>query len=271
MTRTPAPAEPADDRARIDAFVRRHYSLGGTWRLHRHALGLDLLRAPANVLLAPWALALRLAALACSAAGARGLARRLARRPLAFRSDMGRAVETALLAEVVAPRSGAPPTDLHRRLVADYVALRSAIAEIATTLAVVALGIVAFHALTPGVLSLAPVLTDHMALAREIAAFPLGDRLGAAWYGLFPAERPLWHTAAVAAALILAFSLVTTFAGLLADPLQARLGIHRRRLIRLLARLDRADDRPGIAREVVIARLGDIADAGTTLARFLRH
>jgi hypothetical protein len=270
MTPDAAPDPQAGDLARIDAFVRRHYSVDGTWRLHRHAVGLDLLRAPANVLLAPWALLLRLAALAASAAGARGVARRLAARTLVFRSDMGRAVETALLAEVVAPRTGAPPTETQRRLVADHVALRGAVAELATTLAVVAVGIVAFRALTPGVLTLAPVLTDHLALAREIAGFPLGDRLGAAWYGLFPAERPLWQTAAVGLALVVAFSLVTTFAGLLADPVQARLGIHRRRLRRLLARLDRADDRPALHAELLLARLGDVADAGATLARFLR-
>lgn len=270
MTPDSAPPAPADDHALVAAFVRRHYGVRGTWALHRHALGPDLLRAPANVLLAPWALALRLAALAARAAGVRGLAERLARRPLAFRSDLGRAVEAALLAEIVAPRQEAPPSDLQRRLVADHVALRSAVAEIATTLAVVALGIAAFRALTPGVLSLAPVLTDHVGLARDIAAFPLGDRLGAAWYGLFPAARPLWQTLAVGAGLVLAFSLVTTFAGLLADPIQARLGIHRRRLLRLLARLDRAEAGDAVEREILLARLGDLADAGATLARILR-
>lgn len=270
MAPAAAPDPHAEDLARVDAFVRRHYSLRGTWRLHRHALGLDLLRAPANVLLAPWALLLRVLALAAAAMGATRLARRLGRRTLAFRSDMGRAVEAALIAEVIAPRADAPPSDLQRRLVADHVAIRNAIAELVTTLAVIATGVLAFHALTPGVLTLAPVLTDRVALAREIADFPLGDTLGAAWYGAFPAERPFRHTAAVGLALVLGFSLVTTFAGLVADPVQARLGIHRRRLLRLLRRLDRADDRPALEAETLLARLGDVADAGATLARFLR-
>jgi hypothetical protein len=127
-----------------------------------------------------------------------------------------------------------------------------------------------FRTVTPGVLSLAPVLTDHVAAAREITAFPLGERLGAAWYGLFPAERPLWQTLAVGAGLVLVVSLVASFAGLVTDPLQARLGLHRRRLLRLLARLDRAEDRPEVAREVLLARLADVADAGATLARVFR-
>lgn len=260
----------AADRALVEGFVARHYSLRGTLALHRNALGLDLLRAPANVILAPWALALRLAALAAHAAGARRLAARLVRRPLAFRPDLGRRVESLLLAEIVAPRQDAVPTDLQRRLVADHVALRTAVAEIAMTLALVALGVLVFRTVTPGVLSLAPVLTDHVAAAREITAFPLGERLGAAWYGLFPAERPLWQTLAVGAGLVIVVSLVASFAGLVTDPLQARLGLHRRRLLRLLARLDRAEDRPEVAREVLLARLADVADAGATLARVFR-
>ena len=45
---------PADPRSQaIRAFARRQFGLRGTLRLHRAALGWDLLRAPINVLLAP--------------------------------------------------------------------------------------------------------------------------------------------------------------------------------------------------------------------------
>ena len=46
----------ASRRARVDAFVDRHFSLLGTLRLHRRMIGWDLLRVPANLLLAPAAL-----------------------------------------------------------------------------------------------------------------------------------------------------------------------------------------------------------------------
>ena len=36
---------------RVAAFVDRHFSLLGSLRLHRQALGFDLVRAPANVVL----------------------------------------------------------------------------------------------------------------------------------------------------------------------------------------------------------------------------
>ena len=61
-------------RARIPGFVARHFGWRGSLRLHRSAIGLDLLRAPLNVLLVGPTLFLRLAGLACggSAGGALG-------------------------------------------------------------------------------------------------------------------------------------------------------------------------------------------------------
>ncbi len=50
-------------RARIPEFVRRNFRLRGALGLHRHALGRDLVRAPANLALAGPNLALELAAL----------------------------------------------------------------------------------------------------------------------------------------------------------------------------------------------------------------
>ena len=43
----------ASRRDRVDAFVDRHFSLAGTLRLHRRTIGWDILRVPANLLLAP--------------------------------------------------------------------------------------------------------------------------------------------------------------------------------------------------------------------------
>src|SRR5439155_19071150 len=53
----------ATRRARIDAFVDRHFTFAGSLALHRYALGWDLVRAPVNLFLAGPALAVKLAAL----------------------------------------------------------------------------------------------------------------------------------------------------------------------------------------------------------------
>ena len=51
------------DAALVQAFIRRHFSGRGAFRTHRAALGLDLLRTPINVALAPVFLVVRLTAL----------------------------------------------------------------------------------------------------------------------------------------------------------------------------------------------------------------
>jgi hypothetical protein len=51
----------ATRRERIDPFVDRHFTLVGSVALHRRAIGWDLLRAPANLLLAGPALSVKLA------------------------------------------------------------------------------------------------------------------------------------------------------------------------------------------------------------------
>jgi hypothetical protein len=56
---------------RVAEFVDRHFGLIGALRLHRHALGLDLLRAPANVLLMVPYLGMQLGGAALRRLGAR--------------------------------------------------------------------------------------------------------------------------------------------------------------------------------------------------------
>lgn len=60
--------------ARIDAFVRANFRLAGTLRLHRAALGWDLLRAPLNVMLAPLHLLVMLAGVCARAVRLHGRA-----------------------------------------------------------------------------------------------------------------------------------------------------------------------------------------------------
>ena len=77
---------------RVGAFVDRHYRWPGVYALHRSAVGLDLLKAPANVLLALPALVVQILALVLRRAGALRIARSLLRVPLGFRT----AVEVSL-------------------------------------------------------------------------------------------------------------------------------------------------------------------------------
>lgn len=262
----------SDEYVRVTRFVRMHFGPRGALRLHRHALGWDLLKAPANVALAPVFLVVRLIALGLSLVGLRRAGAWLANRRILFQSAVARRVEEAVLADLVAPRNdGAAPSPAQRHLVEDYTTIRSAVAEILTTSLVLILGVLVFRNATPGVISLAPLVSEHAARTFAVNSFWLGERLGSAWYGIFPVELPVWYVVAVGVGLAMVASLVTTFAGLIADPVQAALGIHRRRLLRLLAKMDQADAAStGLAGEHVLARVADLTDAGVSLLRIFR-
>ncbi|MGE5778218.1 MAG: DUF6635 family protein [Hyphomicrobiales bacterium] len=73
---------------RSQPLVDRNYSLIGSLRLHRKAFGLDLLRAPANVVLALPYVASQLAAAGLDAAGADRLANRIRRQKIFFDTNV---------------------------------------------------------------------------------------------------------------------------------------------------------------------------------------
>ncbi|MDF0603429.1 hypothetical protein P1J78_22105 [Psychromarinibacter sp. C21-152] len=107
-----------------------------------------------------------------------------------------------------------------------------------------------------------------------IADFPLGERLGGTWYSLFTPETPAWLVAAAVTGLIALGATFAAFAGILADPVQARLGIHRRRLLRLLDTIERHGtggmDGAFVAREHFLARILDFWDAFMGVFRIFR-
>ncbi|WOI57623.1 DUF6635 family protein [Palleronia sp. LCG004] len=255
-------------RRRIDAFVARNFRLAGTLRLHGAALGWDLLRAPANVALAPIFLLTLLMAGLLRLIGLRRGARWLGARRILFTTSVSRAVGERIEADLLGGVKLGPHS---RQLIADYTAIRSAVAEITTSLVVLATGAALFGVATPGVASLAPNVSGYVVHASAVANFPLGTRIGEVWYGVFPVTQPGWIVLVTALGLAMAASVVTTFAGILADPVQAWLGIHRRRLERLLARIADVEGRSsGLAPEHVLARLADLTDAGLGLLRLFR-
>lgn len=293
----------------IDAFVARHFTWPGTLRLHGAALGWDILRAPLNVALSPILVLTRIAAYLSRRAGWRRGADWLTRRRILVRTSVARRVEVLLVTDLLelplnegaaardpsslsravlaAPqlrekiRTRADATEaeaLGRRIVGalgEYAATRSAVAEMTTTLCILVFGALVFQALTPGMISMAPGVADAMARTNAIATFPLGETLGGVWYGVFAADASPWLVGAIVAGLVMIGSVVAAFAGVLADPVQSRLGIHRRRLGRLLDTLEAevlgCDDRPFIAREHFYARGLDLWDAVASAVRIFRN
>lgn len=254
----------AECRGRIPAFAARHFSLEGSLRLHRQALGLDLLRAPFNVLMVGPALFVRLAGVLARHLGLDDLGRWLGRRDLFIETRVSRCIADLVLDELL--EMGDRPEawrDRARHLIADYVAARHAVAEFAACLVLLAVGLFLLQALTPSAISLGPMLAQEMARREAIEGFWLGPWAGGLWYGWFPSAATGPELVATTLGVMVGFALLATFTGVLTDPLQQRPGLHERRLNRLITTLERAalgEDARLDLPDPYIARITDLAD-----------
>jgi hypothetical protein len=293
-------------RARVDAFADRHFGFAGTLQLHRRTIGWDLLRIPANLYLAPVALGVAVAARIAARLGFGRAAAWLAGcRPI-FDTAMAREVrwlvttellqlpciqpgrsrmhdglaETILADPGVAGRLGALdviPAEARQQIaaaIAGYTETRAATAEIAAGCFTAGLGALWVKQVTPGMMTLGSVVAGMLAQQAAIAAFPLGAWLGAWWYGMYPAEPGTGLVVATTGALAVLGSVIAAFSGIVTDPIQRRLGVHRRRLLRLIDALERTlcDDAAGSfpLRDHYVARLLDLLDLTATLLRAVR-
>ena len=145
-----------------------------------------------------------------------------------------------------------------------YGVSRAAAAEITTGLLNLGAGAVAVNKLTPGAATLGPALAGIVAHQTAVGAFPLGAWLGGAWYGFFPALPSAGLVAATTGGLMLASASFAAFAGVVSDPIQRALGLHRARLTRMVDSLERQFCDPAAAGFAVhdhyVARLLDVFD-----------
>lgn len=267
-----------DCRRRVPGFAARHFGFSGSLRLHHEAIGLDLIRAPINVLLVAPALFLRVAGTVLRWLGQERLGRWLVTRDLFLETRLSRRIADLVLDELLQlDRAQGVPPDLRarsRHLIAEYVAARHAAAEFGAVLVLLVLGLVLLHRLTPSAISLGPMLAQEMARREAITGFWLGPTLGAVWYGWFPTAATLPELVATTLAVMVGFALLATFTGLVMDPLQQALGLHRYRLLRLLDTLERAALDDSDARlalpDPFIARLTDLVDVALIASRIGR-
>ncbi|HEX6978825.1 MAG TPA: DUF6635 family protein [Alphaproteobacteria bacterium] len=292
----------AGRHARVERFVGRHFSARGALRLHRHALGWDVVKAPVNLALAVPQVGVRLTAAAAAALGANTVADRLASRDfliktrvaaevewliatellelpycqgqrVAFRDALAdeilvdQRVEAPLVAMLAAVARRGEDAAFREKLVtalSAYAGTRAAAADIATSIISVGIGAAALKQLTPGVMTLGPAIAATVAQQIAVASFPLGAGVGGIWYGIFPAAASPALVAGVTGGLMSAVAALAAFAGLATDPIQARLGLHQRRLHRLIDllgnHLRRQEGGRLSVRDHYVARLIDLFD-----------
>ncbi len=300
----------AERRARVDAFARRHYSFPGALRVNRRALGLDLLRTPANILWAIPHLLARGGARLGRKLGLDKLPRCLDRLPPGFKTDVEREIEWLIYSELLElpfEQAGrrctrdalletilAHPTisqllipellrldelaqrqDFSRRLedyLLTYTSNRAAAADLSCSLLSLAAGIAAFKQFTPGAMAIGGVAATAIANHLAIANFMLGPTLGSLYYGFFPATASTGLLIATTGGLMLALGVLTAGAGVIADPLQQALGLHRRKLMKLLDALEQVLTGQGsgyLLHDAYVARVFDLWDLLQTATRAL--
>lgn len=295
---------------RVRPFVDRNFSFRGALALHRAALGWDIVRAPLNLTLAGPQMGLIVASKAAGKLGLKGAVATLGAKRLIMETQVGKELawrmhtdllevpyeadgrrserdalgETILsdarVAEVIAPavaalaHRGNDPA-LRRRLeaaLAEYTRTRAAATEITTALLSLGAGAVALQKVTPGAMSLGPTLAAAIAQQAAISSFPMGGTLGALWYGMFPVAPSAFLVAGLTGSLFAVSTVAAAFAGVIFDPVQRKLGLHERRLHRMLAALERQMFNPSAPGFVVhdhyVARLLDVFDVTNAVLRF---
>lgn len=289
-------------KAKVPDFVEKHFSFHGALELHRKALGKDLYKAPLNVLwLVPLAAA-KGSAFLLNKIGASSIARQLNRLPSGFQTDVQKEInwliytellelpyeqnsrqssKDALLEAILKDVQLASLIDgylneIHQKItrqdfrealernLQEYASSRSAAAEIASSIITLCSSYTAFHQAMPGALSAGAASAAAIAQKLAIAQFWLGPTLGAWYYGLFPAAASTGLVIATTGAIMAGLGLISAFTGIITDPLQAKLGLHQKRLYKFIDALagqikGNSEARYGIA-ELYAGRVLDILD-----------
>ncbi|MDP6474646.1 MAG: hypothetical protein QF666_18165 [Alphaproteobacteria bacterium] len=287
---------------RIENFAKDNFSFLGSFRLHRHAVGLDMIRAPVNLAMSAPFLTTQIIAAGCRATGRKESAAWLESRRFYLKTDVARELEWRLFVDFLElPYAQGPRVSEHDALAEEllrdarvegaiaeqlkssgvrgddaefrawlsgalntYQSTRVSSADMSNALLGAGIGAVAFKQLTPGMMSLGPVAAHALVQSAAIASFPLGAGIGGVWYGLFPAVAPAALTVGATGGLVAFGALFSAFSGVVSDPVQRRLGIHQRRLRKLLKALEQELQGEGEARFTVrdhyVARILDLLE-----------
>ncbi len=301
----------ADRRRRVGPFVDRNFTLRGSLSLHRVAVGWDIARAPLNLAMAAPQVGLLAASHAARKLGAPRLADELGSKRLVVHTAVGKelawrlhadllelpyqsgertttkdALSEAILSDprvvaalepalVALATHGSDPA-LRRRLEAamtEYGRTRMAATEITTALMSLSAGALALRKLTPGALTLGPTLAAAIAQRAAVMSFPMGGALGSLWYTVFPVAPSAVLVAGLTGGLFAASTVASAFAGIVADPVQRKLGLHQLRLRRMLDALEAQmidPNAPGfVVHDHYVARLMDLFDVAGAVVRFM--
>ncbi|PWQ96790.1 DUF6635 family protein [Leucothrix arctica] len=296
---------------RIGDFVRRHYSFRGALKIHRHAFGWDLIRVPVNILLSVVRTLLALFGFLAGLVGLKKPKDWIKKIPLGLQTNMDRQISWLIVTELLELpyQQGQKISDndalmtevlkdphlrslLNEKLdtlsepakspefrakldakLAEYGATRTASSELATSTTLLVTSKIALGQASFGALSAGAAVSAAVANSAAASSFWLGSMPGLYYYAVFPVAASVSQLMAVTVVICIVLALISTFIGILTDPLQAKLGIHQKRLKKLVSAV--GSDLSGKKgsdfhlREKYAGRLFDIIDVLSTVGRSL--
>lgn len=256
-------------RSALPDFINRHFRYPGAIQTNRVALGWDMLRAPVNLFWAPlFALVSILKFVLGRTGGMHSWVALLQRFPPGFTTEVQshisqlvltdllhqdnpeRSLQYCIVAELQQLYEAHAHTELdteHFHALAEpvieealtqYRVTRTASADITNTLSCTVLGAFAFQKFTPGGIGIALMFTSIISTQLAAQDFIFGETLGEIYYGLFPPEPTLALTLGVSAGVLATLAAFAALSGMISDPIQAALGLHRYRLHKMLNHME---------------------------------
>jgi hypothetical protein len=299
----------ATRKEKVPAFVHTHFSIAGAFKLNRKALGTDLIKTPINMLWSVPYTGLTLSAALLKRGGYGKMAEFVGRLPVGFDTRVQKEIKWLIYADLLeipfeqegrqSTRDALLAEIINQREISDlfsnelskiytrsknprfrpalennllqYARTRTAAAELAGNLLSLSAGAAMFGKVTPGAMTVGSSLAGAIAQQLAISNSILGTTLGSLYYSIFPASASLGLLVATTGSIVAALAILASFAGIISDPLQAKLGLHQKRLLKLIDCLDKelkglSDSRFKI-REHYISRVFDLLDMLRTAAR----
>lgn len=145
-----------------------------------------------------------------------------------------------------------------------YTLSRTVAEDLSGSIITLAVGYAAFQTLSPGAISSGAALASAIAEKTAISNFGLGSTMGHWYYGLSPVTPSKQLFVISTASVMVLLAIITTFSGILTDPLQNILGLHQRRLQQLISTLEKdlkgQQNNKYRIKEEYAARVFDIVD-----------
>jgi len=295
-------------REKIAEFVNKYFSIKGALKLHRKALSSDLYKSPINIFWALPYTGMKATASLFKKAGSRKIPMLFEKLPRGFETNVQKEVKwliytelleipfqqgtrqsskDALLEEILSQpeittmfidelarinvKSKHP--EFRKRLeinLMEYASSRTAAADLAGTLITLSVGATIFKQMTPGSMATGSAVAATIAHYTAVSNFVLGSTLGSVWYSIFPVSASVGLIAATTGTIMAAMAIITSFTGIITDPIQAKLGLHQQRLNKFVNSLEQElkgiGDSKFEIKDQYLARVFDVLDMVKTAA-----